>query len=156
MFTPREQQQNPGCLDETLGRYTDQCHFVLSFYPRRQEFEPCMLLLWLRNHRVLSDRKKRCMHTYVTFEGIPDTRCPLPRELRRAPASKLSTHVICNPRDEAARLKKRNLLRHCAAPQQLCYVTTGVIQVSEWNPRLNHLTQLLLFNLFHDPPPGSR
>ena len=120
MFTPREQQQNPGCLDETLGRYTDQCHFVLSFYPRRQEFEPCMLLLWLRNHRVLSDRKKRCMHTYVTFEGIPDTRCPLPRELRRAPASKLSTHVICNPRDEAARLKKRNLLRHCAAPQQLC------------------------------------
>ena len=103
MFIPREQQQNPGCLDETLSRYTDQCHFVLSFYPRRQEFEPCMLLLWLRNHRVLSDRKKSCMHTYVTFEGISDTRCPLPRESRRAPAS---THVICNPRDEAARLKK--------------------------------------------------
>ena len=69
MFIPREQQQNPGCLDETLGRYTDQCHFVLSL---------------------------------------------------------------------------------------LCYVTTGVIQVSEWNPRLNHLTQLLPLNLVDDPPSGSR
>ena len=24
-------------------RYTEQCHFVLSFYPRLQEFEQCML-----------------------------------------------------------------------------------------------------------------
>ena len=119
MFTPREQQQNPGCLDETLSRYTDQSHFVLSFYPRRQEFEPCMLLLWLRNHRVLSDRKKSCMHTYVTSEGIPDTRCPRPRESRRVSGP---THVICcnNPRDEVASLKKHNLLRYSVAPQHLC------------------------------------
>jgi hypothetical protein len=33
-----------------------------------------------------------------------------------------STHVICcnNPRDKVARPKKRNLLRDCAVPQQLC------------------------------------
>ena len=28
MFTPREQQQNPGCLDETLSRYILSCHSI--------------------------------------------------------------------------------------------------------------------------------
>jgi hypothetical protein len=43
----------------------------------------------------------------------------MPRESRRAPAS---THVICcnNQRDEVARHKKCNILRYCAAQQQLC------------------------------------
>jgi hypothetical protein len=67
----------------------------------------------------LTARRAACTHTYVTCEGIPDTRCPLPRESRRASAP---THVIgCNnPRDEVASLKKHNLLRYSAAPQQLC------------------------------------
>ena len=67
----------------------------------------------------LTARRAACTHTYVTCEGIPDTRCPLPRESRRASAP---THVIgCNnPRDEVASLKKHNLLRYSTAPQQLC------------------------------------
>ena len=67
----------------------------------------------------LTARRAACTHTYVTCEGIPDTRCPLPRESRRASAS---THVIgCNnPRDEVASLKKHNLLRYSVAPQHLC------------------------------------
>ena len=43
--------------NETHCRYVEKCHFVLSFYPRRQEFEPWMHWLLLLCHRGISDRE---------------------------------------------------------------------------------------------------
>ena len=41
-------------------------------------------------------------------------------ENHAGPQRQRTSSAATNPRDEIARLKKRNLLRDCAAPQQLC------------------------------------
>jgi hypothetical protein len=103
--------------------------------PRRRDCEGERT--WLQTGATA--RGAACTHTCVICEGIPDTGCPRPRESRRAPAS---THVSgCNnPRNEAARLKKRNILKYCAAPQQLCETCRcgKRAQISE----LEHITKV--------------
>ena len=63
---------------------------------------------------------RRAAYTHLCHMRVHSRqKVPRPRESRRAQAS---THVIgCNnPRDEVERHKKCNILRYCAAQQQLC------------------------------------
>jgi hypothetical protein len=53
--------------NETHWRYVEKCHFVLSFYPRRQEFESWMHWLLLLCHRGISDWKGSYMNTYISY-----------------------------------------------------------------------------------------
>ena len=101
---------------DTLTNVILSCH---SIRDARNLSRVCCYCGYGTTGSSLTARRAACTHTYVTCEGIPDTRCPLPRESRRASAP---THVIgCNnPRDEVASLKKHNLLRYSVAPQHLC------------------------------------
>jgi hypothetical protein len=114
MFTPREQQQNPGCQEE-MQRNTRLSNVILSCHSIREarNFNSvCCICCYGSTGASLTARRAACAHTYVTCGCIPDT----------TGSGHASTHVIgCNnPRDEVARHKKCKILRYCAAPQQLC------------------------------------
>ena len=77
MFTPREQQQNPGCQEE-MQRNTRLSNVILSCHSIREarNFNSvCCICCYGSTGASLTARRAACAHTYVTCGCIPDTRC---------------------------------------------------------------------------------